>query len=52
MNSKALKPIAFVATLALLLAAVGVWWFFSGDPVAEVSLDAAAESVTTTIDDS
>lgn len=47
MNSKLLKVLAAATVAVLLVAAAGVWWFFRGDPVDEVSLEAATESVIT-----
>ena len=51
MNLKSWKPIAVIAALLLVLAGAGVWWFLGGDPVDEVSLDAATGSVETTVAD-
>lgn len=51
MNLKSWKPIAVIAALLLVLAGAGVWWFLGGDPVDEVSLDAATGSVETTAAD-
>ncbi|MEZ5372917.1 MAG: YceI family protein [Microthrixaceae bacterium] len=51
MNLKSWKPIAVIVAVLLLAAGVGIWWFLGGDPVDEVSLDAATESVETTVAD-
>ena len=51
MNLKSWKPIAVIAALLLVVAGAGVWWFLGGDPVDEVSLDAATGSVETTVAD-
>ena len=52
MNSKLLKIPAAATAIVLVVAAAGVWWFFRGDPVDEVSLETATESVgTTAVDD-
>lgn len=47
MSSRVLKILAATVTVVVLAGAAGVWWFFSGDPVDEVSLEAATESITT-----
>ncbi|MGA9278730.1 YceI family protein [Ilumatobacter sp.] len=47
MNSRLLKVLAAATAVVLVVVATGVWWFFRGDPVAEVSLAAATESVDT-----
>lgn len=47
LQRRPLQAILAVGVLGLLLAAVGVWWFLRDDAPAEVSLDAAAESVET-----
>lgn len=47
LQRRPLQAVLAIGILGFLLAAVGVWWFLRDDAPAEVSLDAAAESVET-----
>jgi polyisoprenoid-binding protein YceI len=46
--SKTWKIVSAVAVVLFVLVGGGIWWFLRDDAPAEVSLDTAAESVTTT----